>query len=38
MAFLKEEFKSRTKVEFNIKKEEFYVFGLRLEIFKNENL
>ena len=36
MACLKEEFKSRTKInEFNIK-EEFYVFGLWLEIFKSE--
>ena len=37
MVCLKEEFKSRTKIEFKIKKEEFYVFGLWLEIFKNEN-
>ena len=38
MACLKEEFKSRTRInEFNIKKEEFYVFGLSLEIFKDEN-
>ena len=34
---LKEEFKSRTKFDkFNIKKEEFYVFGLWLEIFKDQ--
>ena len=38
MACLKEEFKSRTRInKFNIKKEEFYVFGLSLEIFKDEN-
>ena len=38
MAYLKEEFKSRTRTnKFNIKKEEFYVFGLSLEIFKDEN-
>ena len=38
MACLKEEFKSRTRInKFNIKKEEFYVFGLWLEIFKDEN-
>ena len=37
MACLKEEFKSRTRInKFNIKKEEFYVFGLS-EIFKDEN-
>ena len=36
MACLKEEFKSRTKInKFNIK-EEFHVFGLWLEIFKSE--
>ena len=38
MACLKEEFKSRTRInKFNIKKEEFYVFGIWLEIFKDEN-
>ena len=38
MACLKEEFKSRKKLDkFNIKKEEIYIFGLWLEIFKNEN-
>ena len=37
MACLKEEFKSRTRNKFNIKKEEFYVFGIWLEIFKDEN-
>ena len=37
MACLKEEFKSRTKFdEFNIKKEEFYVLGLWLEIFRDQ--
>ena len=34
---LKEEFKYRTKLDkFNIKKEELYVFGLWLEIFKDQ--
>ena len=38
MACLKEQFKSRTRIDrFNTKKEEFYVFGLWLEIFKNKN-
>ena len=38
MACLKEEFKSRTRInKFNIEKAEFVVFGLWLEIFKNEN-
>ena len=37
MGGLKEEFKSRTKVDqFNTKKKEFYVFGLSLEIFKDQ--
>ena len=37
MDCLKKEFKSRTKVDkFNIKKEKFYVFGLWLEIFKDQ--
>ena len=36
---LKEEFKSRTKFDkFNIKKEEFYVFGFWLEIFKDQKV
>ena len=38
MACSKEEFKSRARInKFNIEKEEFFVFGLWLEIFKNEN-
>ena len=38
MACLRQEFEPRTKInKFNIKKEEFYVFGLWLEIFENEN-
>ena len=37
MASLKEEFKSRTKFDkFNIKKEESYIFGLWLEIIKDQ--
>ena len=36
MVCLKKEFKSRTKIEkFNTKREEFYVYGLWLEIFKD---
>ena len=38
MACLRQEFEPRTKInKFNIKKEEFYVFGLWLEILENEN-
>ena len=38
MACLRQECEPRTKInKFNIKKEEFYVFGLWLEILENEN-